>query len=60
MGNKGSALYLKGISVTITDSTFTQNGAVDAYRESQLVPAYTEHIGGLDASLLPNRLFTYD
>jgi hypothetical protein len=60
VGNRGSALYIKGMSVTITDSTFTSNGAVDSYRESQLIPAYTEYITGLDARSDPNSYFTYD
>lgn len=60
MGYRGSALYIKGMSVLITESTFTSNGAVDSYRESKLVPVYTTYIIGLDASSDPTSHFTYD
>jgi hypothetical protein len=49
------------MSITVIDNIFTSNGAVDAYRESVLVPAYTEHIIGLDSvTSLPISYFTYD
>ena len=31
VGRKGSVLYLKSVSVTIENCSFTSNGAVDAY-----------------------------
>lgn len=60
VGHRGSALYIKGMSLTITDSTFTSNGAVDSYRESKLIPAYTKYLIGLDSNSDPNSYFTYD
>jgi hypothetical protein len=60
VGHRGSALYLKGMSMTITDCTFTSNGAVDSYRESKLIPVYTEYIIGLDINTDPISHFTYD
>lgn len=33
VGRKGSALYIKGMSVSLLNSVFTENGAVNAIRE---------------------------
>lgn len=58
-GFKGACLYLKGMSITLTNSNFNNSGAVDALREMQFLPAYTTEVIGLTDGV-PNRLFTYD
>ena len=41
-GQKGSAINLIGVNALIQNSTFEGNGAVDAYRESLILPPYTQ------------------
>ena len=48
-GNKGSAIYAKGISsLQILETTFTKNKAVDAIQEAQYVPAYSKYVLEID------------